>query len=126
MKSILLVDDEEQVLNSYIRLLRKLDVNLLTAPDGETAFEILESEKVDLILTDIYMEEDGIQLINNIRADSRFDQLPVIVVSGITNIGPLGTAEVVSDLGADLVLNKPVNPEYLVEIIQSFLTEDSH
>lgn len=55
MSTLLLVDDEEKVLNSLIRLFRKDNYKILTALSGTDGLEVLSNNKVDLILSDYMM-----------------------------------------------------------------------
>lgn len=79
-KSILFVDDDQSVLNSYTRVLRKSPWKILTASNAENALEILQRESISLVVTDMKMPEvHGIELISKIR--EKFDKLPIIVCS---------------------------------------------
>lgn len=59
---ILIVDDEENVLNSLKRLFRKEPYQILTALNGEEGLKILDDQQVDLIISDLKMPEmNGIE-----------------------------------------------------------------
>ena len=65
---ILVVEDDEDVLSLYIKLLGE-DYNLLSATNGKDAFDIFENNPdIAVVLTDVIMESDiaGIELINRI------------------------------------------------------------
>ena len=80
-KKVLFVDDEPKILKSYHRMLRKMPWQILTAPSGEKALEILDKEEIDLIITDIKMPNmHGIDLIKNIRKIDT--NIPIVVCSG--------------------------------------------
>lgn len=69
--AVLLVDDEEDVLNAMIRLLRKENCRILTALSGEEGLEILRETKVHLVVTDQRMPGmSGIELLRAIRKES--------------------------------------------------------
>ena len=55
--TILIVDDEEKVINSIIRLLRKEPYTILKAIDGKKGLEIMHENKVDIVLVDQSMPE---------------------------------------------------------------------
>ncbi|MES1241331.1 MAG: response regulator [Acidobacteriota bacterium] len=82
MKKILIVDDEPAVLFALSEALsdRRRGVKVATATNGNEAVAILESEKVDLVVTDLRMPEmDGFELITWLRR--AFPHLPVIVMT---------------------------------------------
>ena len=102
MKKVLIVDDEPAVLFALSEALadRRRGVKVATAANGAEAVAILESEKVDLVVTDLRMPEmDGFELLAWLRRG--FPHLPVIVMTAFG-------AETVSRLdGALEVLEKP-------------------
>ncbi|HWN41006.1 MAG TPA: response regulator [Thermoanaerobaculia bacterium] len=102
MKKVLIVDDEPAVLFALSEALadRRRGVKVATAANGEEAVAILESEKVDLVVTDLRMPEmDGFELLAWLRR--RFPHLPVIVMTAFG-------AETVARLdGSPEVLEKP-------------------
>jgi CheY-like chemotaxis protein len=82
MKKILIVDDEPAVLFALSEALadRRRGVKVATATNGNEAVAILESEKVDLVVTDLRMPEmDGFELMAWLRRS--FPHLPVIVMT---------------------------------------------
>lgn len=102
MKKILIVDDEPAVLFALSEALtdRRRGVKVATAANGEEAVAILESEKVDLVVTDLRMPEmDGFELLAWLRRG--LPHLPVIVMTAFG-------AETVARLdGSPEVLEKP-------------------
>jgi CheY-like chemotaxis protein len=102
MKKVLIVDDEPAVLFALSEALadRRRGVKVATAANGHEAVAILESEKVDLVVTDLRMPEmDGFELLAWLRRG--FPHLPVIVMTAFG-------AETVSRLdGSPEVLEKP-------------------
>ena len=84
-RKILIVDDE-----LYVKLLLKRalcrDYTILEAGDGEEAIDIARRQKPDLILMDILMPKlDGIGACYILKSDVDTREIPVIMVSGITN-----------------------------------------
>jgi DNA-binding NtrC family response regulator len=67
--NVLVVDDEQDVLHTLESMLRELNFNPIIANNGDRAMEIIEHNKIDVVLSDIYMPEtDGFELLNNVRA----------------------------------------------------------
>jgi len=78
--TILVVDDEEHILKFIGIMLRTSGYQVLTAPNGLRALEIIKSGIIDLVVTDLMMPQlDGVLLIKQIRA---FSKVPIIVLSG--------------------------------------------
>ena len=80
---ILLVDDDEGFLNTLEEILRGKGHDVITAQDGKQAREALEGEKIDLILTDVYMPTlDGVRFHSFVRAFTDARDTPFIFISG--------------------------------------------
>lgn len=81
-RSILVVEDDEQS-QKYMRILLSREFNVHIAATGEKAWDILATETVDLILMDLSLRdgEDGLQITQKIRQDSRLKHLPVIALT---------------------------------------------
>lgn len=68
-KKILVIDDEELVIESLKRLLKKDGYDVSIAKNGKEALERVKETNFDLIVTDIRMPEmDGVEIVKNIRA----------------------------------------------------------
>lgn len=121
MKTVLVVDDEPSVLFALSEGLgdRKKGLKVATAGNGREAVELLESERVDLVLTDLRMPEmDGFELLAYIRRN--FANLPVIIMTA------LGQSEADGLLGADgafEILTKPFNVPALKQKISEMLAQ---
>ena len=84
MKTILIVDDNlvmrNIVRNAFQQL--KMPCKYLEAEDGKKAFQLLETNKVDLVLLDWNMPEmDGIDFLKKVRAIPEFKDLPIVMVT---------------------------------------------
>lgn len=80
-KSVLVADDSKELLG-YLSQLLSSKYNVLTAPDGEKAYELAISEQPDLVLTDVVMPKvNGLELCRRIKENSVTSHIPVILVS---------------------------------------------
>ncbi|MBP1647694.1 MAG: hypothetical protein H6Q30_1139 [Bacteroidetes bacterium] len=80
---ILLVDDEQGFLNVMGEVLRNAGYETLLAEDGKQARELLEMEKVDLIISDVFMPTlDGMRFHSYVREFTDVPDIPFIFVSG--------------------------------------------
>ncbi len=78
--NILFVDDEEKIIKTYVRMLRKFPWTIFMASNGINALDILEKERIDLVITDIKMPNmHGMELVAKIR--EKHYNMPVIVCS---------------------------------------------
>jgi len=103
-KSILLVEDEEVLRTSLAELLSEEGYEVLQAPNGKVAHELILQRPVDLVLSDIRMPEmDGITLLGHLKQIA--PQTPVIM---LTAFGTVESAVGAMRAGAFDYLLKPV------------------
>ncbi len=111
---ILVVDDDPYVLESISSLLRAFGFTVLTSNNANDAIQTLQSEKIDVVLTDIKMPVvTGVELLGMVH---KFDpQIPVILMTAYAEL------EVAVDAikkGAFDFITKPYNADYLVHTIE--------
>ncbi len=112
--SILVVDDEPQILRVLRRSLEANGFRVLTAPDARTALDIFRSTTVHLVVTDLRMPEmDGVDLCTRLRKQS---QVPIIVLSVK---GDEAVKVQALDSGADDYVTKPFGMEELLARIRA-------
>ena len=71
-KKILVVDDEQDVRETLESVLSKLDYDPLVAAGGKEALDIIRQNKIDIVLSDLYMPEmDGIELLKRVKTENR-------------------------------------------------------
>ncbi len=82
--NILVVEDSPFFLNQVVSFLSEIGYKPLTATDGAKGLEVLNREKIDIVLTDIEMPNmNGLEMARKIRADERFRNLPIIAVTSL-------------------------------------------
>jgi two-component system KDP operon response regulator KdpE len=114
MFSILVVDDEPQILRVLRRGLAAKGYHVLAAPDANTALDIMKTARVDLLITDLRMPDlDGIQLCSRVRKTSK---LPIIVLSVK---GEEATKVEALDAGADDYITKPFGMDELLARVRA-------
>lgn len=109
---ILVVDDIATNVMLLKAVLGRAKYHIVTATGGREALEKVESEKPDLVLLDIMMPDmDGYEVIRCLRADPRWEDLPVIFLTALNN-----TEDIVKGfkLGASDYVSKPFNHEELI------------
>src|SRR5256885_10178498 len=81
---ILVADDDQALSRTLSWILKENGYEVLTVPGGEMLFEHLQAEAFDLLLLDIMMPKiDGLQLLQRVKADPRFKDLPVLMISSM-------------------------------------------
>lgn len=118
-KSILIADDE---LHNYIILekaLKKTNIKIFHAKNGEEAVELFKKNSdIDIILMDIRMPEmGGLEATKYIRSVNR--NIPIIAFTAYA----LSDDEAIAlEFGCDDYISKPVRPEYLLQKINEHLS----
>jgi CheY-like chemotaxis protein len=119
MPKVLLVDDDDTVLRAFQQSLPMFapDVEVRTAPSGAVALQILDAERIDVVITDLRMPGiDGIDLLGHVsrtRPDIAF-----LALSG--GVSP-EVEEELRNMGVTQVVAKPVRAETLVQRIREAL-----
>ena len=112
---VLVVDDSLTVRRVTQRMLVREGYRVTLAKDGLDALERLAGEIPQVILSDIEMPRmDGFDLVRNIRADARWRDLPVIM---ITSRIAQKHREHAAELGVDHYLGKPYSEEDLLALV---------
>ncbi len=96
-------------------LKRFKDCKIIEAVDGVDALKKLQTNKVDMILTDINMPVmDGLKLVSLIRQNPRTRNLPIVIITteGAREDRSRGLA-----LGADAYISKPIQSSNLVKVV---------
>ena len=119
-RTVLIVEDADTSASTLeIALLSLGDVTVVSASNGEKAWQLLEKERVSAIITDLHMPHmDGFELIERIRAAARLDNVAIIVVSGDSDPE---TPERVRRLGADAYFAKPYSPAAVRDTLERLL-----
>ncbi len=117
---VLVVDDSITVRRVTQRLLQREGYRVALAADGLQALERLAEEKPAVVLSDIEMPRmDGFDLARNIRADNRWAQLPIVM---ITSRIAEKHREHARELGVNHYLGKPYSEEELLSLVKHYCT----
>jgi DNA-binding response OmpR family regulator len=108
---ILVIEDEVMVLKSIEFKLKKEGFEVITAPDGKVAQEILSTETFDIVITDLMIPYySGLELISYVRNELK-SSVPIIVLSAIGQEASILEA---FRLGANDYMTKPFIPNELI------------
>ena len=117
--TILVVEDDAQILEILTILLREQGYHVVRARDGQTALSQVKNTRPDLIVSDVRMPGmDGFTLCEHVRADPAFAHVPFIFLTARDEKADRRRGMV---LGADDYLTKPFEPEDLLLAIDARL-----
>jgi signal transduction histidine kinase/DNA-binding response OmpR family regulator len=120
---ILVIDDDEEMLWFLSDILSD-SYKVIKMNSSVKALAYLEKNQVDLIITDILMNElDGISLTKTIKQNKLFNHIPIILLSAVNS-----TEYQIKGIeaGADIYLLKPFNIKYFTEIVNRFITRNEN
>jgi len=113
--TILVIDDDAAVRDLMTRFLSKLDVNVVAARGGEEGLRLAAELRPVIITLDVVMPgRDGWSVLNELKADPKLSDIPVIMVTIVDNEA-MGIS-----LGASNYLVKPVHRERLADLIEKY------
>jgi DNA-binding response OmpR family regulator len=117
--TLLLVDDEPNILISLEFLMKREGYQVLLARDGVEALELLAQHRPDLILLDVMMpRKNGFEVCQELRANDAYKSIRILMLTakGRDTDVAKGLA-----LGADAYMTKPFSTRELVEKVRSLL-----
>jgi DNA-binding response OmpR family regulator len=116
---ILIVEDEIDLRNTYERILRRLNFDVIAVERANEGLRVAESRPIRLAITDLRLPDmDGIALIRALRACA--DPPPIIVASGLDSGA---TRRAALEAGATAYLTKPFSVATLTAKVQEVLSE---
>ena len=117
MSTILVIDDEAGIRDVLREIIADEGYRVFTAEDGIEGLQILESERVDLVVLDVWLPNmGGIDVLKQIKTDS--PDVEVVIISGHANID---LAVKAVKLGAFDFLEKPLSLDRVTTIIKNAL-----
>jgi CheY-like chemotaxis protein len=115
-KAVLIVEDEPDVREAMAMLLGLKGYEVREAADGQSALDTMYEEAPDAVILDLTMPVmDGWTVRQHMRAHPRLSRVPVIVVSGVADVGP--------ELRDCAVLKKPVDADRLLREVDRCMAE---
>ena len=115
LKKIVVVDDDLKVTTLVEKALSQKGFQVFTAAEGKKALELVETEKPDILITDILQPgHDGINLCNLIKRDDSLSHIKVIVISGVYKEGNF---KLLSSCSPDGFIEKPIDIKSLSDMI---------
>lgn len=116
--TLLIVDDHPDVVDFLSEQLHE-EYTVLTAADGRQALDVIEHNKVDIVLSDIIMPNlDGLSLCRKLKAEIATSHILVVL---LTSKNDVSTKIQGLEAGADAYVEKPFNLNYLSALLRSLI-----
>jgi len=120
-KNILVIDDEQTVLESFIKILSRKGFNVDVTLSSRQGLAWVCQRPYDIVFVDMCMPDmGGIRMLVDIKGKK-----PHCCVVLITGYGTRETAELAHTFGADYYLEKPFTPEELTSLVKTALGRTS-
>jgi len=114
-KTVLIVDDEEELLEIMTFFLEDLGHSVIQSDSGSAAFDILKRTPIDFILSDVRMRNgSGLDLLDWCRQAGI--NIPIILMSGFSDISAAETKA----RGAQGIISKPFDFDYLKTLLADY------
>jgi two-component system alkaline phosphatase synthesis response regulator PhoP len=117
---ILLCDDERHILRAAEFKFKRAGFEVISACDGEEAWQCIQQDAPDLVVTDCQMPRlDGVSLVKRIRAHDHLANLPIIMLTAKGY--EISQDELCNQYGVVAMLAKPFSPRDLLQMVQRTL-----
>jgi two-component system alkaline phosphatase synthesis response regulator PhoP len=124
-KKILIIDDDIDFVEAVRLTLEKAGFIVIDAQDGKKGLAKIKAEKPDLVLLDVMMEtqDEGFHVAYQIRKDSETADLPIIMLTAIGQETGFSFDKEKDEefLPVNEFIEKPINPDILIEIVKTHL-----
>lgn len=119
--TVFTVDDSQSIREMMNYTLSEAGYNVLEAEDGVEALKVLETNKADVIVTDLNMPNmDGITLIKSLREKPEYKGTPILMLTTESDAGKKAAGK---EAGATGWIVKPFKPEKLIAVIKKVAGE---
>jgi CheY-like chemotaxis protein len=117
---ILIIEDDPLLVKMYMTKFMMEGYQVVTAGDGEQGFAVAKAEKPNFIIMDVMMPKlSGLQLLEMLRADPELKDLPVLMLS---NLSQPAEVEKAKQLGVkDFLIKANYTPSQIVEKVREYL-----
>ena len=125
-KKILWVEDDEEIISAFKPLLESQQWEVISASSAEKSKAMAEQVNPDLIIMDIIMVgEHGYSAIEDLKKEAGFEDVPIIVFSGVTHRWGETTASLQDALTTKSCefVDKAEKPEALINTISKYLNK---
>lgn len=118
-KTILIADDEPDIVETIKFLVESEGYNCLTAFDGENALKLAREQTPDLLILDVMMPKiNGYKISRLLKFDSKYKNIPILMVTARSQEEDRIIGE---ETGADEYITKPFDINEILEKIKTYL-----
>ena len=120
-KKVLLVDDDTDFLEMHTAVLEHRGYEVISARNSKEGMEKLEETRPDIVILDVMMEQFDAGFKASGKIKEKYKDLPVMLLTSIgaqTNLDFSSNEEVLKISKADVLLDKPVSPKFLIDEIE--------
>ena len=136
-KKILIIDDELDSISFIGSILEDNDFEYISASNGVEGLELTRKDMPDLILLDLIMpKKSGITMFQELKKDPDLSHIPVVVVSGVSQVTGVDFKNFTSKLeevgengsvktilvAPDGFVEKPIDPQEMIDVINGILS----
>lgn len=116
---ILIVDDEQDIVETLVFMLKQKGYECISANDGEEGLKLAKDEEPDLIILDVMMPKiNGYKICRLLKYDARYKKIPIVM---ITARGQEQDKAIGEETGADEYITKPFEFSTVIEKIEKYL-----
>ncbi len=118
-KTILVVDDEPEIVTILEEQLKELGYHVLTAKDGLIGLEIARKERPDLMILDLMLPKlDGMRVLGLLKNDARYSSIPIIIFSARVQKEDTHLGE---EMGASAYITKPFEGQAIFKKVNELI-----
>jgi CheY-like chemotaxis protein len=118
-KTILIVDDNEDIITTYRVVLDRMGYGVVVVKDGLEVLDVIEKVKPDLVLLDVLLPGlSGSEICKSIKETAQTRDIPVVAITASVSAD---TRKRMKEVGADEFLLKPIDVSDLNRVIKQFI-----
>jgi len=121
---ILIIEDDRDMAEALRIILEGKSYNIKLAFDGKQGLNIIRKENPDLIILDLLLPgENGATICHTLKSSSKYQNIPILILTALTKKveSKIFPHQEEKSLEADEYLDKPVDPESLIEKVKKLL-----
>ncbi|MGI8905425.1 MAG: response regulator [Candidatus Sumerlaeaceae bacterium] len=123
-RSKVLVADDVLEIRQMLRAVLQTKYDVIVARNGEEAWELFNSEKPDIVLSDVVMPRmKGDELCKRIKLQSFAPDTPVVLITAATKDKELADGFWNKAAGTDAFVSKPFSPMQVLELVDRLLAQ---
>ena len=118
-KTILVIDDEEDIATAISRSLKREGYSVIITSDYKTSIKVIANSEIDLIISDVMLPyTGGFDIVEYVKNNDALKNTPVILVTGMDK-----DILYSSSIKADAVVSKPFDMDRLIALVKVNLKE---